>query len=145
MIHPRASWLVSGRRMGTEIQHVKIIRLCGRSPSETSSYVLNKAARRCVTWCGIKDSRGAYGTAAVCVHGPFVRRFAFYAIQATTATDATIQKPAWSRPASAFWTDPLCCNWTDADRNLFSSIFFFFFYNWRENDLYLDECGRDSF
>lgn len=76
MIHPRASWLVSGRRMGTEIQHVKIIRLCGRSPSETSSYVLNKAARRCVTWCGIKDSRGAYGTAAVCVH-PCTLRISF--------------------------------------------------------------------
>lgn len=60
MIHPRL-----GETDGTEIQHVKIIRLCGRSPSETSSYVLNKAARRCVTWCGIKDSCRVYGTAAV--------------------------------------------------------------------------------
>lgn len=121
MIHPRAVARL-GETDGTEIQHVKIIRLCGRSPSETSSYVLNKAARRCVTSCGIKDSCGVYGTRGR-VYGPFVRRFAFYAIQATTATDATIQKPARSQPASAFRTDPLC----ELDR-VGSKYFFDYFF-----------------
>lgn len=75
MIHPRAVARL-GETDGTEIQHIKIIRLCGRSPSETSSYVLNKAARRCVTSCGIKDSCGVYGTPRPCIR-PFRKEICF--------------------------------------------------------------------
>lgn len=131
VIHPRP-----GETDGTEIQHVKIIRLCGRSPSESSSYVLNKAARRCVTSCGIKDS---CGIAAQCIHCPFVRRFAFYAIQ------ATIQKPEGEKPSKPI-VSRLC------ELNLLRNEIFFFNYfflrrcSWRdENGLYFDECKRDIF
>lgn len=87
------SWLTAarlGKTDGTEIQHVEIIRLCGRSPPETRSYVLNKAVRRCVTSCGIKGCGVRYRSR---VHGPFVRRFAFTQFR-RQRPDATIQKPA---------------------------------------------------
>lgn len=129
VIHPRP-----GETDGTEIQHVKIIRLCGRSPSESSSYVLNKAARRCVTSCGIKDS---CGIAAQCIHCPFVRRFAFYAIQATIQKAKSL--PNRSSPAFANWIF-----WEM--KSFFSTIFFLRRCSWRdENGLYFDECKRDIF
>lgn len=72
-----------GKADDTEIQLVEIIRLCGRSLPETSSYVLNKAARRCVTSCGIKD-RGVRYRSRVGTR-PFRKEICFYAIQATAA------------------------------------------------------------
>lgn len=118
MIHPRAVARL-GETDGTEIQHVKIIRLCGRSPSETSSYVLNKAARRCVTSCGIKDSCGVYGTPRPCIR-PFRKEICFLRNSGDNGDRRDNPETGAKR---AFRTDPLC----ELDR-VGSKYFFDYFF-----------------